>query len=99
MGNDLAAGIEFVHALWQIAQRDEMPLNIANLILVGLAYVEHEKILARIQTPLELFDLYFGNACFHRFLLAADATKLVVVYQFCDGTMGSAGGAIVPSQN
>src|ERR1022692_1579245 len=71
MGHDLAAGVEFVHTFWQIAQRDQMPLDVADLILVRLAHVEHEKVFARVQTTFELFDLYFGNACFHRFLLTA----------------------------
>src|SRR5580704_2100983 len=98
VGHDLAAGIEFVHALGQITQRDQVPVDVADLILMRLTHVEHEKILARIQTPLELFDLYFGNACFHWFLLAlfftANSTKLVVVYQFCDGAMRPAGRTV-----
>src|SRR5580704_2976175 len=98
MGNDLAAGIEFVYALRQIAQRDQVPVDMADLIFMRLTHVEHEKILARIQTPLQFFDLYFGNACFHWFLLAffftADSTKLVVVYQFCDGAVRAAGRAV-----
>ena len=64
MSHDLAAGIELVHPLGQIAQRDQMPAKVADLILVRLANVEHEKVFARIQTPLEFFDLYFRNACF-----------------------------------
>ena len=98
MGDNLAAGVEFMHAFRQIAQRDQMPFDVTDLIFVQLAHVEHEKIFARIQTPLELFDLYFGNACFHWFLLAflftPDSTKLVVVYQFCDGAVRAAGRAV-----
>src|SRR5580692_4961193 len=98
VGHDLAAGIEFVHALGQIAQRDQVPVDVADLILMRLAHVEHEKVFAGIETPFEFLYLYFGNACFHWFLLAlfftANSTKLVVVYQFCDGAMRPAGRTV-----
>src|ERR1700690_2046899 len=58
MGDDLAARVKLVHTFRQIAQRDQMPFDVADLILVGLAHIEHEKVFACIQTPLELFDLY-----------------------------------------
>src|SRR5271170_5865608 len=88
MGDDLATGIEFVHAVRQISQRNQVSIDVADLVFMRLAHVEHEKVLARVQTALELFNLDFGNACFHWFLLTTDSTKLVVVYQLCDGPMG-----------
>src|SRR5579864_7452477 len=49
MGNDFPAGIQLMHPIRQITQRDQMPVNIANLILVRLTHVEHEKVFAGIQ--------------------------------------------------
>ena len=46
-----------------------------------LAYVENKKILARIQAPLQFFDLHIRVRALHRAFLSANAAKLVVVYQ------------------
>ncbi len=42
--DDLAAGVEFVHALGQIVQRNQMSAEVADLVFVRLAHVEHEEI-------------------------------------------------------
>jgi hypothetical protein len=42
MGHDLAAGIEFVDTLWQIAQGDEVSADVADLVFVRLAHVKDE---------------------------------------------------------
>jgi len=36
VGNDFVGGIEFVHAPWKFPQRDEMSIQIANLVFVGV---------------------------------------------------------------
>src|SRR5580704_6153020 len=94
MHDDLAARIEFVHALRQIVQRNQISADIADLILVRFAHVEHEQIFLRIQTPLQIFDLNLGNTTAHRFFLSSNAAKLVVVYQLRYRRMRPAHGAI-----
>src|SRR5882757_3313225 len=34
VGNDFVGGIEFVNAPWKFPQRDEMPVEVANLVFV-----------------------------------------------------------------
>src|SRR5215469_14388023 len=92
--DDFAAGVEFVHALRQIVERDQVSADIANLIFVRLADIEDEQIVLRVQAPLQFFDLNLGNSARHRFLLPTNAAKLVVVYQLRDGRMRSARGAV-----
>src|SRR5271168_502578 len=64
--HNFAAGIQFVHALGQIIQRNEMSAKIADLVLVGLAHVEDENVFLRVQTALQFFDLNFRNSISHR---------------------------------
>src|ERR1700734_1431158 len=64
-----------------------MSTDVADLVLVRLAHIEHEHIILRIETPLQLFDLNFRNSIRHRFLLPTNAAKLVVVYQLRDRGM------------
>src|SRR6516162_263681 len=54
--NDFAAGGEFVDALGQIIQRNEVAVEVADLVLVWFADVEQEKIVAAITTLFEFFD-------------------------------------------
>ena len=46
MGDDFAAGVEFVHALGQITQRDKVSADVADLVFVRLANVQNEKVFA-----------------------------------------------------
>src|SRR5438270_9017714 len=41
MGDDLFAGIELVHAIRQFAQRNQVAADVADVILVRLANIEH----------------------------------------------------------
>ena len=43
-------------------ERNQMSADVADLVFVRLAHVEHEEILFRIETPLQFFDLNFRNA-------------------------------------
>src|ERR1700729_4579329 len=44
MHDDLAARVELIHALRQIVQRNQISADIADLIFMWLAHVEHEQI-------------------------------------------------------
>ena len=52
MRHDLFAGIQFADPLRKIAQRNQVSVDVADLIFVRLADVEDEKIVASIQAPL-----------------------------------------------
>src|SRR5205823_3841408 len=94
VGHNFAAGVEFVDALGQIAQRDKISINVADLVLVRLADIEHENVFTGIEPTLQFLYLNFGNPRFHRFLLTTDSAKFIVVDQFGHGWMGSASRAI-----
>ncbi len=47
VGDDLAAGVEFVHSFGQIAQGDQVAVDVADLVFVWLAHVEDEDIASR----------------------------------------------------
>src|SRR6202451_3180860 len=44
VGDDLAAGVEFAHPLRQIVERDQMSVEVADLVFVRLAHAENEQI-------------------------------------------------------
>src|SRR5437660_12625197 len=44
MGDDLAARVQFAHALWQIAEWDEISIQVADLVFVRLAHVENNNV-------------------------------------------------------
>ena len=92
--HDLAARVEFVHPLRQIVQRNQVSANIADLVFVRLAHIEHEQVFFRVQAPLQIFHLNLGNTVAHRLLLSTNAAKLVVVYQLRDCRMRTADGAV-----
>src|SRR5690242_3293622 len=80
MGHDFARAIELAGAPGQFAEGDQMPAQIANLVLMRLAHVENEKIVAAIQASLELAGRNFGNACSHRdMLLSTNSAEFFVV--------------------
>jgi len=62
MGHDLAAGIELMHALGQIAKRNQVSADVANLVFMRFAHVEHKDVFARVQAALEFFYLNFGDS-------------------------------------
>jgi hypothetical protein len=53
VGDDLAIGIELVEALGQIVERDEMTAEVGDLVFVGLAHVEDEKLFAGVETAFQ----------------------------------------------
>ena len=59
-----------------------------------LAHIEHENVVAFIQTPFEFFNLYVARCRCHFNLLAAYAAELIVVDEFCDGRVLATGGAV-----
>src|SRR5229473_5781054 len=42
MGHDLLAGVQFVHPFGQVAERNQMSADVADLIFVRLAHIEDE---------------------------------------------------------
>src|SRR5258707_10739883 len=91
VGNDFAGGIEFVHAPWKFPQRDEMSIQIANLVFVGFAHIQDEEIVAAVQTLLQFARRDFGNLQIALGLLfAADAAEFVVVNQLVNGAIRAA---------
>src|SRR6266849_8163206 len=84
--DDFARAVELVRASRQLSQRDQMAAEVADLILVRLADVEDEDLLAAVQTRLQLAGGDFRHLRGRRrSLLAADAAELFVVDQFGDG--------------
>src|SRR3954466_3711912 len=71
-----------------------MTVQIAYLIFVRFAYVEHEDVFSGIEAPFQLFRLNLGNVCCHWSFLTANSTKLLVVDQFRYGPIRSAHRAI-----
>src|SRR5207245_5363289 len=94
MGDDLTAGIEFVDALRQIAQRNQMAANVADLIFVWLAHIQDEDIFACVQFLLELFHLHLWHIGCHWRFLPAYSAKLVVVYEARDRRVRAADRAV-----
>ena len=94
MGHNLAAGIQFVNTLGQLSERNQIAIDVADLVFMRLANVEHEQVFAGIKPTLQFFYLNFRNCCFHWFLLTTDSAKFVIVDQLRDGRMSSAYWAI-----
>src|SRR5258707_7077195 len=96
VGNDLVGGIEYVNAPWKFAQRDEMSIQIANLVFVGFAHIQDEEIVAAVQTLLQFARRDFGNLQIALGLLfAADTAEFVVVDQLVNGAIRAAHRAAV----
>ena len=79
MGHDFFAGVEFVYAVRQITQRNQMSAEIADLIFVRLADVEDEEVLTAIETLLQFLHLHFGCRHLSFSLLAANSAELLVI--------------------
>ena len=54
MGDDFARAVEFVDALGEISERNQVAAEIADLIFVRLANVEDVQIIATIKTGLQI---------------------------------------------
>src|SRR6266481_470953 len=95
MRDDFAGGIEFVDATRQLPKREEMPFEIADLVFVGLAYIENEEIISAVEPGLEFTRSNLRHLhCWARGLFAAHAAEFVVIDQFGDGRMRAAHGTI-----
>ena len=57
VSDDFAARVEFVDTLGQIAERDQVAANIADLVLVRLTDVKDEDVFVGVQAPLEFLPL------------------------------------------
>ena len=53
MDDDLAAGVELADALGQVIHRNQVSAEVADLVLVRLAHVEHEQVIAGVEPPLQ----------------------------------------------
>src|SRR5581483_11078003 len=78
----------------EIAQRDQIAAQVADLVLMRLAHIQDENVVAAIEALLEFFHGQGRHASFHRFLLSTNAAELVVVNQLAHGGMRAAGGAV-----
>ena len=94
MRHDFARAVEFIHAARKVAERNQVAAEIANLILVRLAHVEDEEIVAAIEPRLQLSrsNLRHGGLR-RRGFFAANAAELRIVDQFGDGGMIAANRA------
>src|SRR5581483_6517097 len=94
VGDDLAAGVEFMHALGKIAQRDEVASQVADLVLVRLAHIQNKQVFAAVQALFQFFNRHGRHTALHRLFFPADAAELVVVNELAHGGMRAAGGAV-----
>src|SRR5512146_943100 len=53
VSDDFAARVEFVDTLGQIAERDQVAAEVADLVFMRLADIEHEDVVAGIEAALE----------------------------------------------
>src|SRR6266850_262878 len=95
MRHDFPGRIQFMHAPRQLAERDEMPLEIADLVFVRLAHIQDKYVVSMIQPRLQLArrDLRHLHRRAGSFF-PAHAAEFVVVDKFGDGAMGAAHRAV-----
>src|SRR5580704_12712772 len=84
-----------MHAPRKLAERDQMPVEIANLIFVRLAHVQNEQVIAAIEPGFQfarsnLRDLHGRTGGF----FAANAAELEVVDELGDGWIRAAHRAV-----
>src|SRR5262249_45203274 len=88
------AGIEFVHALGQVVQRDKVAVQIADVVLVRLAHIKDKQIFPGVETLLQFFHADFRNTDVHRLLLSSQSAELFVVDEFSHSGMVAANDAV-----
>ena len=73
-----------------------MPADLGDLKFEGLAHVEDEEIVARVEALLEFFHAHLGNAVLYKrhFRLRDDAAELLVVDELGHGGMRAADRAV-----
>src|SRR5690348_4728912 len=95
MCDDFARRIQFVHAARQFAQWNQLPFQIADLVFVGFAHIENEKIVATVQSRLQFAwrdfrDLDVRGGSF----FATHAAELVVIDKLMNGAILAAHRAL-----
>ncbi len=94
VGHDFFAGVQLVHAVGEIAERNQVSADVADLVFVGLAHVENVEVVAAVEALFQIFHLHFGCGHFGLGLLAANSAELLIVNQLGDGRILSASRAI-----
>src|SRR5690242_15088330 len=94
MSDDLTTRIQFIHAFRQIAERNQVSIEIADLIFMRLANIEDVDVLSGIQTALQFFGLNLRRSGAYRSFLAANAAELLIVDQSRNGTIRTAHRAV-----
>src|SRR5438105_2113817 len=95
MRHDFPRRIQFMDASRQLPKRKQMPLQIADLVFMGLAHIENQQIISSIEAGFEFarsdFRYLHGRA---RSFFATHTAELVIVNQLGDRTMRPAHRAI-----
>ena len=77
--------VEFVHAPRQFSERNQFPVQIADLILVRFAHVQNKQIIAAVLPGLQIFRCNFWNPVRHcRSLLTTNSAEFFIINQLCD---------------
>ena len=79
MGHNFLAGVEFVYAVGEIAQWNQVPAEIADLVFVRLADVEYEYIVTAVEALLQFFHLHFRCGHFRSPLFSPNAAEFLIV--------------------
>src|ERR1700722_17853254 len=95
MRHDLSRRVEFMDAARQFPERNQLSVEIADLVFVRLAHIENEEIVAFIEPRLQFLwrDLW-NRQIRRRGFFPAHAAEFVVVDQLMDGAMLAAHRAI-----
>jgi len=93
--NDFARGIEFMNAARELAERDQVSVQIADLIFVGLADIQDEDIVSAIEPFLQFAGSNFRDVEIGLgFFFAANAAELVVVDELVNRAMAATHRAV-----
>src|SRR3989442_9550421 len=95
MRHDFARRIQLMHAPRQLAERNEVPLEIADLVFVRLAHIQDKQIVSMIQPRLKLMRRNLRHL--HRWagsFFAAHPAKFVIVNEFGDRAVRAAHRAV-----
>ena len=95
MRHDFPRRIQLMHAPRQLAERNEVPLEIADLVFVRLAHIQDKYVVSMIQPRLQLARRDLRHL--HRrpgSFFAAHAAEFVVVNELGDGSMRAAHRAV-----
>ena len=80
MRHDFTRGIEFVYAARQFPEWNQMAFEIADLIFVGLAYIQDENVVAAVQALLQFARGNFRHVQIRfRLFFTTNAAKFVVI--------------------